>query len=110
MPRNGSATATTTDASSQPSSSSTRRLSEPDPLIKFLVLILIVGATSIRYSDFEHESAVFSLLLPLVALLSLIALALWVVAWFHRRGKGQTLESRRAGDVDFPGDGSGGVD
>ena len=78
-------------------------------MIRSLILILAIGATSIHFTELDHDSAFFSVLLPLLALLSLLALALWLVTWFHRRGIRQTTNPE-TGSVDFPGDGSSGGD
>ena len=79
-------------------------------MIRALIAILLVGGLSVHYSDFSHESALFSVLLPLLALVSLIALALWLVAWFHRKGIRQKTRAEPGSGIDFPGDGPGGAD
>lgn len=75
-----------------------------------LAIILVVGGASIRFSDFANESSFYSLILPIVALLSLISLALWFVAFFHLSGIRQTFPTS-SGSGDGTGtDGFGGFD
>ena len=74
-------------------------------MIKSLLLILLSAALSIHYSDFESESAFNSILLPLLALLSLISLALWIVTLLYRKGVKQTINAEAGSGMDFPGDG-----
>ena len=79
-------------------------------MIKALLIILLAGAVSIYNSDLDSESVFPSVLLPVVSVLSLIALALWMVACFHRKGIEQTIKPESGSGVDFPGDGSGAGD
>ncbi len=79
-------------------------------MIKALSIILLVVVASIYNSDLDNESVVSSVLLPIVSVLSLIALALWMVAYFHRKGINQTIKPELGSGIDFPGDGSGGGD
>lgn len=75
-------------------------------MIKSIILICIIGATSFTYTDLESESAFFSMFLPFIDFLSLVAIALWFVALFHKKGITQTTESHK-GDS---GGGFGGFD
>jgi len=75
-------------------------------MIRSLTPILLLAAASIYYTDLGAESAFRSLLLPLIAL---IALALWRVNFFHRRGIRQTID-RGAGPGGAFGDDLGGGD
>ena len=50
-------------------------------MFKSLALILFTGAVSIYHSDLDSDSAITSILLPVVSVLALIALALWMVTW-----------------------------
>ncbi len=77
-------------------------------MIKSLLLIVASAGVSLHYSDLESESAFYSVLLPVVAVISLISLTLWCVLLFHRRGINQKAP-RRMGDVNFL-DGPGGGD
>ncbi|MCP4877742.1 MAG: hypothetical protein GY896_19985 [Gammaproteobacteria bacterium] len=79
-------------------------------MIKVLALILVIGGTSIYYTDMESESALASVLLPILVVISLIALALWLVTLFHNRGIVQTTHSSVDGSSGFMGDDSGGGD
>lgn len=62
-------------------------------MIKSIVVILITGVTSFIYTDLDNENTFFSLFLPFVVFLSLVALALWFVALFHKLRIPQTAES-----------------
>ena len=73
-----------------------------------LIFILAVGGTSIYFSDFESEAVLSSILLPIVATLALISLALWFVALFHKLGVKQTYSSSSDGGTGFGGDVGGG--
>ena len=75
-------------------------------MFKSLAIILLVAALSIYNSDLNSESAVLSLLLPILSVISLVALALWLVAFFHRRGINQKT-GPGGGGMDF-NDGGGG--
>ena len=81
-------------------------------MIKSLILISIVGATSFTYTDLESDSAFFSIFLPFVDFCSLVALALWFVTLFHKKGITQSTgpyngESGTGVDI---GDSDGGGD
>ena len=78
-------------------------------MIKSLSIILLVCGLSAHYGDLERNSALYSILLPAATALSLIALALWLVAFLYRRGIGQKAH-RRAGDIDLLNAGIGGSD
>ena len=77
-------------------------------MIKSLVIILAIAAVSIHYSDLQAESALHSILLPLLALLSLTALALWLVHLFHRRAISQKTRPGGTGMDFLDGGGDGG--
>ena len=77
-----------------------------------LPLILLTGWLSLRYSDIEHESALNAVVLPLLCLLSAIALAVWLVVYLYRycarpgrtaRGNPGIVESSEV-DIDAGGD------
>ena len=77
-------------------------------MFKSLAVILLVAGLSIYNSDFDSESSVASLLLPILSVISLVALALWFVAFFHRRGINQKT-GPGSGGMDFhDGGGDGG--
>ena len=78
-------------------------------MIRSLIVILLICATSLHYSDLDGNSALDSILLPLVAVAGLIALALWLVALLHRRGINQKT-GRGGGGLDFFDGDSGGGD
>lgn len=69
-------------------------------MIKSLVVILLIAGVSLRYGDLEGDSALYSLLLPLASMISLIALAIWFALVLHRRGISQKAQ-RSVGDIDF---------
>jgi membrane protease YdiL (CAAX protease family) len=73
-----------------------------------LIIILVVGGTSIYFSDFESEAALNSIALPIVAAIALISLALWFVALFHNLGVKQTYSSSSDGGTGIGGDAGGG--
>ena len=50
-----------------------------------LCLILLSGWAGLRYSDLEHASALHAVVMPLLCLLSVMALAIWVLVFIHRR-------------------------
>jgi hypothetical protein len=75
--------------------------------VKSLLVILLVGGASVYNSDFASESVFASVLLPVVSVLSLIALALWVVILFHNKGIQQKTRSELGSGIEFPGDGFG---
>ena len=77
-------------------------------MIKALGIILMVGGLSIYNSDIGSESAFVSILLPIASVISLIALALWIVVLFHKRGISQSTKPGGASGMDFFDDGSGG--
>ena len=79
-------------------------------MIKSLFVILTAGGLSIYYSDLDSESSFSSILLPIIAVISLIALALWLVTFFHNRGINQTIKSSARSGIDFFSDSSGGGD
>jgi len=62
-----------------------------------LIFILTVGGLAIYFSDLESESALHSIVLPIVVTLALITLALWLVALFHKLGVKQTYSSSSDG-------------
>lgn len=76
-------------------------------MIRALLVILALAGVSFYYTDIGGDSVLASVLLPIVLVLSLIALALWLVLLFHRRGISQ-YSSRDGGGFDSFGDGPGG--
>ena len=79
-------------------------------MFKSLLLIMAAGAVSIHYSDLESDAVLVSMLLPLLAVVSFIALALWLVILFHRRGISQTASPGGDSGSDFVCGGDGGGD
>ena len=66
-------------------------------MIKSIILICIIGVTSFIYTDLESSNAFFSMFLPFVDFISLVALALWFVALFYKNGITQTTEPQNDG-------------
>ena len=78
-------------------------------MIKSLFIILTLGGVSIYYSDLDSDSLLSSTLLPLTVVASLVALTLWLVVLFHRRGIDQSASpGGDGGNGFFCGDGDGG--
>ena len=50
------------------------------------------------YTDLESSNAFFSMFLPFIDFISLVALALWFVALFYKNGITQTTESQNGDD------------
>ena len=75
-------------------------------MIKSIILICIIGTTSIIYTDLKNPNTFFSMFLPFIDFISLVALALWFVTLFHKKGITQTTASQN-GDT---GGGFGGFD
>jgi len=73
-------------------------------MIKSLILICSAAVSSFIYTDIKGENLFFSLFLPLIFIISLIALAIWFVVLFHKNGIDQ------AGSSGDSGGGSGGYD
>ena len=71
-------------------------------MIKSILLIVSSAWLSFIYIDIESANMFHSLVLPLLFVLSLIALAIWFVAFFHKSGINQTDSSS--------GDSGGGFD
>lgn len=78
-------------------------------MIRSLFVILLVCAASAYYGDLDSDSAFFSVVLPAATAMSLIAMALWLMALLHRRGIGQRAH-RRIGDIDLLDAGMDGSD
>lgn len=64
-----------------------------------LCLILLAGWTGFHYSDLEHASTLQAVLMPLLCLLSVMALSLWVVVFIHRHGSRHRRRSSNRFDV-----------
>lgn len=77
-------------------------------MFKSLMIILLICGASLRYSDLDSDSTLYSVLLPLVAVTGLIALAVWLVALLHRRGFGRNTAGDGGGLDFFDGDSGGG--
>ena len=77
-------------------------------MIKSILLIFTIGVTSFLHTDLNDPNIFFSLFLPVVNFLSLIALAIWFVILFHKNGVNQTSSS--SGDSGGGGFDSGGGD
>lgn len=71
-------------------------------MIKSILLIVSFAWLSFTYMDIESAKLFHSLVLPLLFVLSLIALAIWFVAFFHKSDINQTDSSN--------GDSGGGFD
>ncbi len=63
-------------------------------MIKSLAIITLTATVSIYNADLGSEAAFFSIFLPIVSVISLIALVIWVVALFHKEGISQTTNLR----------------
>ena len=75
-------------------------------MTKSLLLICTSGGISLFYADIESSGVFLRIVLPVVIFLSLIALALWFVILFHKKGIKQTLDSHDGGGTGgFGGDG-----
>jgi len=75
-------------------------------MTKSIILIVVIGVMSFKYTDFNSSNIFFSIILPIVDFFSLVSMALWFVILFHRRGISQTVSS---GGGDTGGiDGGGG--
>ena len=75
-------------------------------MIKSIVLIILIGVSSFIYIDIENENIFFSTFLPVIFVLSLMALGFWFVALFHKKGINQT--DSHHGDSGGGFDGGGG--
>ncbi|MBL1278487.1 MAG: hypothetical protein COB30_020625 [Ectothiorhodospiraceae bacterium] len=75
-----------------------------------LLIILLIAASSLHFTDLEHPSTFFSVLLPIVDVISLIFLALWLVFFFQRKGITQytSPKSGSGSSNDSVGNGDGG--
>ena len=76
-------------------------------MIRALIVILAIAGTAFYFTDIESDSVITSVLLPILLVLALIALALWLVMLFQRRGISQRVD-RVGNSVDTFGDGPGG--
>lgn len=65
-------------------------------MFKSLVIIVITGGVSFILTDIESESAFRSVVSPLVAVLSAMALAVWLVLLFHKDGIDRRTTGRGA--------------
>ena len=82
-------------------------------MFRILVAIVGIAAAGAHYSDLSSPSAFKSVFLPLCAVLAFVALALWFVVLFHRKGMSQTSSTRGGissdsfgmGNIDGGGDG-----
>ena len=80
-------------------------------MIKSIILICIIGVASFMYTDLESSNTFFSMFLPFVDFISLVALALWFVALFYKNGITQTTESQNGDSgIGFDGSDGGGGD
>lgn len=59
-----------------------------------LFIIIIVAGTSLHFTELGSDSAFYSVLLPIICFFSLIALTLWLVLFFHRKGINQRTHRR----------------
>ena len=73
--------------------------------MKNILLITIIGTTSFIYTDIESQNILFSVILPLLVFLSLVAIAIWFVMFFHRQGISQTFDSTGGDSGGFDGGG-----
>lgn len=65
-------------------------------MFRYLCIILLLGASAIYFTDLESDSVFESKIFPVCVFISLVSLAIWFVALFHKRGIKQTMNS---GDV-----------
>jgi len=80
-------------------------------MIKSLLIIIAVGATSFFYTDIKSTSTLYSAILPFVDFIVLVVLALWFIALFHKQGINQTTSSNNVDSNSFSGfDGGDGGD
>jgi uncharacterized membrane protein YgcG len=82
-------------------------------MIKSLIIIIIIGITSFSYTNIESNSVFLSVALPILFFISLVALAIWFVAFFNKNNISQTTDSRGSdsgglGGFDGGGNGDGG--
>ena len=69
-------------------------------MIRGLIFILLIGGISFFFTDLESESALRSVVLPLIDFLALVALMWWFVALFNKLGVKQTSDIG-GGDVNI---------
>ncbi len=50
-----------------------------------LFFILLIGLPAFYFSDMDSPSRFYAYVLPITSFACVIALALWIVAWFARR-------------------------
>jgi len=74
-------------------------------MIKSIIIICTIGATSFIYTDIESSNVLFSMVLPFVNFLLLISVAIWFVMLFHKNGVNQTTNSRGGDSSGFDGGG-----
>ncbi len=55
-------------------------------MFKTLIAIVLTGTLSFYFTDLRSEAALYAIVLPIVDALALIALAVWVVIFFHQQG------------------------
>jgi hypothetical protein len=55
-------------------------------MLRSLIVMLVLGGLSFYHTDLGSESVWRSLVLPLLDFFFLVALAVWLVLFFHRRG------------------------
>lgn len=78
-------------------------------MIKSLLIIIALGVPSFMYTDIQSSSAFYSIILPLTVFVTLVSLAFWFVALFHKLGIDQTAGSSSGDSSGFGGfDGGGG--
>jgi hypothetical protein len=80
-------------------------------MIRSLLIIVLIGGTSLVYTDIDSPSVFYSRVLPPTLLLALMAPAVWFVLLFHRLGVTQIANSSggEPGGFGDP-DGGGGSD
>ena len=74
-------------------------------MIKSFILITATGVSSFTYTDIESSGAFHSIVLPIVDVMSLIAIAIWFVMMFHKKGVSQTIDSGGGDGGGFDGGG-----
>lgn len=55
-------------------------------MFKALIVIVVSGAASFYFTDLGSEAAFYAIVLPIIDALILMALALWLVLFFHQQG------------------------
>lgn len=79
-------------------------------MIKSFIFIVIMGASALKFTDMQSDSAFFSVLLPFTVFFSALALAFWFVILFQKKGIKQNVSGKGGGGFSDFGGGDGGGD